>query len=748
MKKLLAKSNGLELNIQSQIVSETSRILFNNISDEQIISRYNNVVMFSSQLHDIGKLTTNFQNFLNNKVKKPNLKFRHNEIGWAFLSKYLTHDFKDKSLILNIVYWHHGISNQIGKHTDTEILSYLDEESVKNMLEYLIENVGEENINLDVEYSDSVNAPLFYPKEYETLQSLILCRSIVTTADRISSNLNELTQVSETLVDDYLSMSGCNEIIKCKYDGTARYNEQKDIVKQTNKTTIVKAPAGFGKTMIGLLWGLETNKKLIWVTPRNSVAESVYHSVLEELESLFITPSVQLILGGEIEKSNNDSTKMYDADIIITNIDNFLAPSFKNDVMDSSSLIFGCDVVFDEYHELITDAVLMSLFVNIMRVRHRLTNSKTLLLSATQINCEFLWDSLNNKSIILPNKETHYKAIHDKKYLLKLVRERPIINPNTSTLVVKNTISSAQEEKLNGEYDLLLHNEFIKYKKEKDFNKLLETYGKKSLISENKPNVIGTHILQASLDISFNHLFEDVLSPQSTVQRIGRCDRFGDCIGESVITIIKETPNGDINKKYIASQATIKNLLYTRNLSDAWFDFLLPYNNKKITLDELYVIYNDFNKKFNKEIQSYITSSHDESKSRLSSVYPVKFDNKNKKGKDILTAGSNKLRSLNNEIFYIVEHKNGVEWVGPFNKQMLKGFDEEFNENSGTLNRMFKTMVKIRNSNNEQFEFNDIIDDKKYKTIDAIRRLSKKSNTPYIVYDRYYDDNLGVVKRS
>jgi hypothetical protein len=57
-------------------------------------------------------------------------------------------------------------------------------------------------------------------------------------------------------------------------------------------------------------------------------------------------------------------------------------------------------------------------------------------------------------------------------------------------------------------------------------------------------------------------------------------------------------------------------------------------------------------------------------------------------------------------------------------------------------------MVKIRNSNNEQFEFNDIIDDKKYKTIDAIRRLSKKSNTPYIVYDRYYDDNLGVVKRS
>jgi CRISPR/Cas system-associated endonuclease/helicase Cas3 len=548
------------------------------------------------------------------------------------------------------------------------------------------------------------------------------------------------------LIDEYFSMEKPHEIIKCKYDNTIRYNEQKKIVSQISKTTIVKAPAGFGKTMIGLLSGLQNNKKLIWVTPRNSVAESVYNSVLEESNSLFISPSIQLILGGEIEKSNFDSKKMFDADIIITNIDNFLAPSFKNETMDSSSLIFGCDVIFDEYHELVCDAVLMSLFVNIMRVRHKLTNSKTLLLSATQINCEYLWDSLNNKTTILPNKETHYNAIHDKKYLLKLIRERPIITPNTNSLVVKNTISSAQEEKLQGKYDLLLHNEFLKDKKSDDFKTLLERYGKKSLVSQNKPNVIGTHILQASLDISFNHLFEDVFSPQSTVQRWGRVDRFGNCIGESVITIIKERPNGDINKKYIASQSSIKNLLYTRNLSDAWFDFLLPYNDKKLTLNEVYLIYNDFNKTFLKEIKAFINASHDESKRRLSSVYPVKFDNKIKNSKNILTAGSNKLRSMNNEIFFIVQDKNGKDWVGPFNKQMLKGFDEEFNEDSKTLNRMFKTMEKIRNSNNQLFDYNDIIDDKKYKTIDALRKMSKKSNTPYIVYNRYYDNELGVVK--
>jgi hypothetical protein len=63
---------------------------------------------------------------------------------------------------------------------------------------------------------------------------------------------------------------------------------------------------------------------------------------------------------------------------------------------------------------------------------------------------------------------------------------------------------------------------------------------------------------------------------QSTLQRIG-CDRFGNCIGESVI-IIKESPKGETNKGYLMSQAMIKNILYNRNLSDAWFDYLLPYD--------------------------------------------------------------------------------------------------------------------------------------------------------------------------
>jgi hypothetical protein len=51
----------------------------------------------------------------------------------------------------------------------------------------------------------------------------------------------------------------------------------------------------------------------------------------------------------------------------------------------------------------------------------------------------------------------------------------------------------------------------------------------------------------------------------------------------------------------------IKNILYNRNLSDAWFDYLLPYDKKHLTLDELYIIYNSFNIKYKTEIRKHIS---------------------------------------------------------------------------------------------------------------------------------------------
>jgi CRISPR/Cas system-associated endonuclease/helicase Cas3 len=357
---------------------------------------------------------------------------------------------------------------------------------------------------------------------------------------------------------------------------------------------------------------------------------------------------------------------------------------------------------------------------------------------------EFLWDDLKHKTTILPEKNKHYKAQHDKKYHINIVDKEQKIIPNTNTLVIKNTIKTSQLEMLNNKYDLLLHSDFTDEKRENDFEFLIKNYNKSSIINENKPNILGTHLIQASLDISFNNLIEDVLSPQFSIQRYGRCGRWGEYELCS-ITVVKQSPNVK-NIKYLKSEAKIKEILYNKDLSDAWYDELVKYDKQTLNLDEIYQIFNDFNKKNSKEINIFIRNKFDESNKYLDSIYPIKFEKSEKT--DEKTAGSNKLRSVNNEIFYIVQHEDGKSWVGPFSKEILNDFDTKFDEYSNITKDMFETMKKLCESNDKRFNFNSMLDNKKYTSLDSIRRMAKKSNTPYIVYNRYYDEKLGIVKKN
>jgi CRISPR-associated endonuclease/helicase Cas3 len=749
----LAKSDGLSLELHSQIVEKYATKLFTTIiDDEEFKFKYNEVVKYASLFHDIGKLTTNFQKFLNGGKKKPGYKFRHNEIGWAFLSKYLSDDFINyeiREIILNIVYWHHGISNKLQNHTDVEILSTLDDNSIQNMLTYLINCVGEDQINNTTDNTPN-KSPLYFPEDKilkRNLHNINLLRSIVLTADRNGSNFNNINEVTDEVINNYLNMDNNVLVGNSKFDGTHRYELQKSIVDeiQEGKTTIVKAPAGFGKTLLGVLWGFKTNKKVIWVVPRNTIAKSLYKSILEEFNNLNVSTSVQLILSGEVVETNDPKLDMYQSNIIITNIDNYLAPNIKNNIMDSSGLLFGAKVIFDEYHELVTEAPLMALFINIMKARNLSTSASTLLLSATPINCNHLWElgklNKSKETIILPNKETHYPAAHNKKYLLKTHNKLIIPKPNTNTLNIINTVAGAQNEKLNGDYTLLLHSNFTEEYKNQTLNTLLTEYGKKSMVETTKPNVIGTHILQASFDISFNNLYETVLSPQSTLQRIGRVNRWGE-LDYGTINIVK-----DIDNLTNKGDKSIKNILYNRNLSDRWFDYISKYNQQELTLNELYIIYNAYNNEANDVITDYVNNVYNISSTYLSTLYPYKFENNIDTSKLRMTAGSNKLRSVNHEIFYIVKHQLKDEWIGPFTKPIHNSYDTEFNEEGSTYNRMIKTMKKLRDNNDDRFNYNDILDSKTYGgTIDRLRIAAKKSDTPYIVYDRVYSDELGIIK--
>ena len=739
--ELLGKSSGISLLDHSLLVKELSLSLLSYSVQDRVYRKYSGLMGDISLLHDIGKGTISFQGFLLGD-KGLKVKFRHNEIGWAFLSKYLSDDYVGKELLLSSVYWHHGISNKLHEFSVDSILGEVDSVSITNMLGYLISVVGEENINEVEEFDISTTkSPFYYSSDnIKDLPLLHLLRSILITSDRLVSVDDYV--YSEEIVKGYFNLSDTFNI-KCSYSGE-RYDNQVKIIEDIGKTTILKAPAGFGKTLVGLQWGIQQGKRILWVTPRNTIAESVYHSLEEESKALGIRPTIQLILGGEVKRGHEG---LYNSDIIVTNIDNYLSPSFNNSLLVNSSLINGATVVFDEFHELVTDAPLMGVFITLMRLRNSLSNSKTLLLSATPTSINNLWDKPGVETLLLPNKSAHYstKLINDKKYKLTVVESNVSIKKDSNTLVIKNSIKNSQVTMNNGDYVKLLHSNFSDERRSEDLGFLIKNYGKHSEVSEDKPNIVGTHILQASLDVSFRHLVEDVLSPESTLQRLGRCNRWGEYSSGS-ITIYKSSKG---SSGYVGDN-TVKRILYNRNLSDEWFDYILQYNGQELSLDEFYVIYNSFTQQYLKEINQYIKDLYLKSVSDINQIYPKKISIKDKDSdKVIIKAGGNKLRSSknNNEIFFVALDYNTREWVGPFNVDLFQPFDLRFDEGGGIINKMVNSMKVLRRTNDERFDYNDMLNNKKL-SIDEIRRNASYNNTPYFNYVDVYDNELGLINEN
>lgn len=731
----IAKSNGLDFILHSNKVSEAAMAIANSsLNGNNIGEEITKAIKSGALLHDIGKLTNSFQSYLK-KIKNKKPKYNHNEIGWAFLSKYLNiSDYKLKNYILDIVYWHHGIpyDRKLEGVYDADILEDISTSDIDNMVSYL--STIFDDVDIYCNDLDDIQTPSYFDSKNSTNYYEMFIRSCVIGGDRLISTIDNDLLLSidiKKLVQDELTRTNIEPLGKTEFDGSDRFEEQLNIVESAHDTTIIKAPAGFGKTILGLLWGIKNNKKILWVCPRNMVAKSVYHTINEELKKLNINLSVELFLHGDVVNSTQP-TDGFDSDIIVTNIDNYLFTTTNNDKLSKLFIINNVNVIFDEYHEFVTDETLMSLFITTMQLRHRVLKANTLLLSATPISMEFLWDNINTKTNILPSKNNHYSAAHNRKYKLNVIDDfdSSIIKKDTNSLLITNSIYKSQYYKYNSDFKHLLHSGFMQDKKDKDFTNLIGNYGKASKLDNTKPNVIGTHILQASLDISFCNLYESTLSPESTLQRIGRCDRWGNQPIAPTITIFN-----DIDK----SEYSTKKLLYDIELNNLWFKHIKQYNGQIVTLNDIYDIYNEFNIINNDKIKKFIKNKNNSSKLKLNSVYPIKF-NTTKKDDGIISAGSNKLRSSGNEIFYLLRKHGTDEYVGTFNTKIYTNIVDDFNEDSMTRDNIMKVIKNLTS----EYDYSNIIKNKNI-TIDKLRIFAKKSNMPYIRFDKVYHDELGEI---
>jgi len=750
---ILAKSkNSISLNEHSKNVSLAAETIARKIlidSNDEIT----NIIRYGALLHDIGKSPSEFQKILKGKIKKSKNKFRHNEIGWAFLQKYLHIpgiNEKNFNSILDMVYWHHGISNKMNEHYSDDIIKTVSEEDINTLIGVLENLVGKEFVNAQ-RNEDLVKTPVYYSDTDTDLnKNHTFCRMCLVFADRIVSKLEESNiQVTVDEINKHILKETLREkkysIDVAPYSGPEnekRFKLQLSIAAHKEKTILIKAPGGFGKTLTGLIFSLKySNKKLIWVCPRNTIAESIYDSIISELKILNISDvSVELYLTGEVKNKNHNLSDDFSADIIVTNIDNLLAPTLKDSEFGRLYSIIDRDVIFDEFHELVGEAALFAAFTNMMRVRHRLTDSKTILLSATDFgNISYLWDSIGQQTLVLPNEKEHYPAAHSKKFKLNVVENFEGVKPNTySNLVIFNSIKESQLAKSTLPNALMLfHSEFEDSDKKKRYDSLMQNFGKNSQNIDFKQNVCATHIVQAALDISFQNLYESVMSPESTCQRIPRINRWGELEFTPEVTIFKE--------KDSKSESAVRDIIYSRNLTGLWFDYIKQYDGQELTTDELYVIYNTYNSVHKKVLMEFVKQRERESLKALSEKYPYKSKSENKKT-NIITAGSNQFRSIGTEVFVIARKVNSSEYTDSFSVRIYDSIDKDFNESANPRAQILGVYTLLRNNNDLRFDFNDILDNKDKITIDELRRSARKSNTPYVRFDKIYDtDEYGLI---
>jgi CRISPR-associated endonuclease Cas3-HD len=720
-------------------------------------------VIASALLHDIGKIKSDFQNRLNGKYVK---HVYHNIDAWAVL-KTILNDNKLNLIILSAIYWHHPkpMIDENYMSNAAEILALIPKEDIDLIVEYANTILRVFEIDLERRHDSNFDSRDFRTPQFYTLDGdnsiPLLVRGILISADRISSQHNTIDDVEKIInnksyCESYLNNLDSKELWEIKkpitYDDV-RFDGQLSVVSEisNNNTAIIKAPAGYGKTDVGIMCAAKSNKKILWITPRNTVADSVYSSLVDDLKQYGLEDvSVELYLTSERKDCTNDTIPVFDSQIVVTNIDNFLFPTVKNSLADRQFTIYSRFVVFDEFHELIQDSALFAGFINIMKLRHRHTNSKTLLLSATPTLVNDMWDFGDKTTCIYPDKETHLPAVHDKQYeinikactLEKFIETIKTENKRNS-LVTTNSLANSQIIFNDTKSDVLIHSKF----NEKDFvdkkDQIFARYGKYPTTNIDF-RVVSTPIFEASMNLSFQRLYNIINSPETVLQIIGRCDRWGN-LSDCVINLFKITNN--------RSEAASKNVKYSEKLSALWADYLIDElgNKKHITLDELYIIYNKFTIKYSKEISTLISSTYNTSLENLCKMYPRRYDdddevNSGNSGKSTNINEFETLRGNNSgAIYFICPIYNTNEFTEPksenYNKyDYYETREQHFQEDSRTLINVIKAIKKV--AVKYKYSKNFI---KGNFNMGQMETAASNSDKPYIAVNWWYDSEFGVI---
>lgn len=753
---MLANSKGQNLGDHLKAVSRVAQKMARICGYNE---RLQKLACTAGLLHDIGKATKSFQDYLSTGTTDDEAILpMHHEISWAVLiQNYGISD--DNYLMFNAVYWHHARplngDYEYFKSRD-EVIGKIKDADIKRISNLILSLKLPELAGAVMDRDEAVPALFSSDSTYNknTNAEMLAVRMCLISADRLVSKMSadDVAAIAQGAVPPSACLPNAQrpffEKIPCPAEYKAsRFELQSSCAKEASKTrtTIVKAPAGYGKTLIGILYTVLQGKQSYWVCPRNVVAEAVYENILREISAMKINCSIELYLSGERKKANTTEGKIPDfsSDIVVTNIDNLLGPMVNNRTAERLFDILSGLVILDEFHEFASDSPLFAAFVTYMRARHRLSSTAcTLLLSATPLNMHELWDS-SDLTTLLPDKEQHYPAAHEGSYRTDFISEFPDeIKP--ASLCVFNSVSMAQSQLVNCQLEYLVHSRFTDTDRQQIMNNIYSAFGKAGTGVAKGERVSSAPVIQAAMDISLVNLYDSVCSPETTLQRIGRCNRWG-TYDDRLPAIFLYVPD----LKSAANERGAIETIYNRKLRDLWVQYLQKKitGTQLLTLKDWYEIYNSFYAEHGRDVWGFLREQYKSGLDNLIEYYPVKLmeDSTEK------TRSGKSLRSPSGSYYFTVKI-NGTknEWLKP-DDVMDEGYElcQRF-KNKGDLNAELINASQMLPRIKALYEcgyirFRRII--KKSlppKSLPHWFRLARDPETPLPDFSRVYDKILGL----
>jgi CRISPR-associated endonuclease/helicase Cas3 len=542
-----------------------------------------NLIFLSLYLHDIGKLTREFQQKINRGEMCGFVS--HPFFGQPFVNSNLPDGLNNilKLLVLshhtqlyNRIYEDANLSLRVN-YLNQDILSWMD--SVKNIyscyldsifdLKYSTEYKLEDYLN-NIELNEAIKEDIWdikhnQDKDPSTRKKAIysLCLSILKHCDQKSSKffdesnlekgiygpiLANLQSIPNSINYDskVISSIGKDKIIKTSNDGRPikPYSFQENL-SLLNSSCIISAPCGRGKTEGALLCALnilrsQNRNKIIFALPTQITSNAMY----ERMSDIFGEKNVGLYHGmsryyhyekNDIKEEDIRDTvfeeKVFEKTITITTIDHLIYTLVHGYKQADFALgnILNSVVILDEIHYYETHT--LRYILDALKIFKDL-NIPYIAMSGTLPN--FIVEELNKiqeHALIEDNEGLAFEPFIIKREPIPLYEAADDIEKNyqkgKNQILILNTITRAKEtyklfeNKIPKDNIYLLHSQFTFTDRRNKEKKILALKNKRPWI------IVSTQAIEISVDISCDIMHTELAPIDALGQRGGRLNRGG-----------------------------------------------------------------------------------------------------------------------------------------------------------------------------------------------------------------------------